>query len=312
MAPLPQIVYHISVPDYLVTLGDSVHWGQGLRREHKLHALVEAELVKTHPGLVHHFLAHSGAIIGIGATVARQRVDGEVPIAYPTLVQQVDAFAGNPADVIAVLVNGGINDVDIRNILNPFVSQAALGAMIEEHCYDSMRALLEFILARFTNPAARVVVTTYYPILSPLSRPFGVPFLLANEGLALPSGLDPLAGTNIVIAKCMQFWQESTTALADAVAAANATLTRPRVVLADPGFTEDNAVFAGDPWLFGLANDPLLSPQDEVVAERHAACDLAFPVTDWAARQQCYRASAGHPNVKGARKYADAILDKVN
>lgn len=301
-------MYHITVPDYLVTLGDSVHWGQGLRREHKLHALVEAGLAKNHPGLVHHFLAHSGAIIGIGATVTRQRVDGEVPIAYPTLVQQVDAFVGDPADVVAVLINGSINDIDIRNILNPFVSQAALRAMIEEHCYDSMRALLEIVLARFTNPAARVIVTTYYPILSPLSRPFGVPFLLANEGLALPSGIDPLAGTNIVVAKCMQFWQESTVALADAVAAANATVTVPRVFLADPGFTEDNAVFARDPWLFGLANDPALSPQDEVAAERRVACDLAFPATDWATREGCYRASAGHPNVKGARKYADAIL----
>jgi lysophospholipase L1-like esterase len=301
-------VYHITVPDYLVTLGDSVHWGQGLRREHKLHAIVEAELAKTHPGLVHHFLAHSGAIIGIGATVARRRVDGEVPVAYPTLVQQVDAFVGDPADVIGVLVNGSINDIDIRNILNPFVSQAALGAMIEEHSYDSMRSLLEIVLARFPNPATRIVVTPYYPILSPLSRPFGVPFLLANEGLTLPPGLDPLAGTNIVVAKCMQFWQDSTAALTEAVAAANATLAAPRVFLADAGFTEDNAVFAGDPWLFGLANDPLLSPQDEVVAERRTACDLAYPITDWAARQQCYRASAGHPNVKGARRYADAIL----
>jgi glutathione S-transferase len=110
----------------------------------------------------------------------------------------------------------------------------------------------------------------------------------------------------------MQFWQESTAALAEAVAAANATLASPRVFLADPGFTADNAVFAGDPWLFGLANDALLSPQDEVVGERRTACDLAFPATDWAARQQCYRASAGHPNVKGARKYAEAILAALN
>ena len=110
----------------LVTLGDSVHWGQGLRLESKLHKLVEAEVRKTRPGLVHHFMAHSGAIIGIGATVTRRRVHGEVPIAYPTLVEQVEGYAGNPADVVAVLVNGGINDVDIRNILNPIVSQAAL------------------------------------------------------------------------------------------------------------------------------------------------------------------------------------------
>ena len=103
---------------YLVTIGDSVHWGQGLRREHKLHAIVEAEVHRAHPGLVHYLGAHSGAIIGIGAVVQRAGVHGEVPVAYPTITNQVDAFPGDPADVLAVLVNGGINDVDIRTILN--------------------------------------------------------------------------------------------------------------------------------------------------------------------------------------------------
>lgn len=293
---------------YLVTLGDSVHWGQGLRLEHKLHWLVDADLRSTHPGLVHFLGAHSGAVIGIGATVERNAVDGEVPVAYPTIAEQVDNFPGDPADVLAVLVNGGINDIDIRNILNPFVSRMALHALIEEHCYDSMRQLLDTIVRRFDNRVTRVIVTGYYPVLSPRSRPFGIPWLLASEGLTLPSGLDVLAGSNIVIAKCMQFWEESTSALKRAVSKASASLPQPRIAFADPGFTEDNAVFAGVPWLFGLANDVVMSPQDEVVQERHAACDLAFPPIDWAAREQCYRASAGHPNVSGARQYADAIL----
>ncbi len=293
---------------YLVTVGDSVHWGQGLRREHTLHALVEAAVRPAHPGLVHHLAAHSGAIIGVGMTVKREFVDGEVPGSYPTILDQVDGFPGSTADTIAVIVNGSINDVDIRNILNPFVSQAALHNLVEEHCYDSMRCLLATIAARFDNPATRIVVTTYYPVLSPRSKPFGIPFLLAHEGLAMPAGLEPLAGSNIVVTKCMQFWRESTQAIVRAAAEANAALPAPRIVVADPGFGEDNAVFAGHPWLFGLANDVAMSPQDEVVVERRAACDVAIPAHDWAARQQCYRASAGHPNVAGAQRYAAAIL----
>lgn len=101
---------------HLVTLGDSVHWGQGLLQAHKLHTLVGSEMRKTQPGLVDHFLAHSGATIGVGATVKRQRVHGEVPIAYPTILEQVEGFFGAPADATVVLVNGGINDIDIRNI----------------------------------------------------------------------------------------------------------------------------------------------------------------------------------------------------
>ena len=64
------------MPAWLVTLGDSVHWGQGLRRADKLHGIVASELRNTRPDLENHLLAHSGAIIGVGAIVARQRADG--------------------------------------------------------------------------------------------------------------------------------------------------------------------------------------------------------------------------------------------
>lgn len=293
---------------YLVTLGDSVHWGQGLLHAHKLHTLVGAGMRKTQPDLVDHFLAHSGATIGVGATVKRRRVHGEVPVPYPTILEQVDGFVGAAADVAAVLVNGGVNDIDIWNILNPAVPTRTLSDLTVEHCYDSMRALLEAVVHRFDNPATAVVVTPYYPILSPRSQPFGIPRLLAHEGLAVPSELDLTVGTNPLVARCLQFWNESTVCLKRAVTEVNAGMATPRIVFADPEFTENNAVFAGEPWLFGLGRDLTFPAQDEVVAERHDACDLAFPPSDWPTRQQCYRASAGHPNVTGARKYADAIL----
>jgi hypothetical protein len=293
---------------YLVTLGDSVHWGQGLLHAHKLHTIVGAEMRKTQPDLVDHFLAHSGATIGVGATVKRQRVHGEVPIAYPTILEQVEGFVGAPADVTAVLVNGGINDIDIRNILNPAVSPRTLSDLTVEHCYDSMRVVLEAVVHGFDNPATAVVVTPYYPILSPRSQPFGIPRLLAHQGLAVPRELDLTIGTNPLVARCLQFWNESTVCLKRAIAEVNAAMAIPRIAFADPGFTENNAVFAGEPWLFGLGRDLTLPPQDEVIGERHHACDLAFPPIDWPTREQCYRASAGHPNVTGARKYADAIL----
>ena len=112
-----------------------------------------------------------------------------------------------------------------------------------------------------------------------------------------------------IVDRCLVFWRESTDCLQRAVDETNAALTAPRIVLVDPGFTEDNAMFAGDPWLWGLNSD--LSPQDEVVDARHGACDVAIPWFDGFAREQCYRASAGHPNVKGAQRYADAILQAI-
>ncbi len=81
------------------------------------------------------------------------------------------------------------------------------------------------------------------------------------------------------------------------------------MIFVDPGFTEENAAFASEPWLWGLNND--LTPQDEVAGPRRGACDAAIPRHEGLAREQCYRASAGHPNVTGARKYADAILQAM-
>jgi lysophospholipase L1-like esterase len=288
---------------YLLTLGDSVHWGQGLRPEHKLHTIVGTELRKTMPDLVDHLLAHSGATIGLGATITQQRVDGEVPIAYPTVFQQLEAFVGDPADVRVVLVNGGINDVDIRRVLNPLTPPALLTDLTWKHCRDGMTALLRAITAKL--PVARVVVTAYFPILSYDSRLTDVSMLLEDQGIAAsPSAISLTSGKNPVVDRCLLFWRESALALAKAVS----TINLPRVAFIDPGFTVTNAVFATQPLLWGLTRHLGLQPEDEVIGDRRESCDLAIPPLDVLRREQCYRASAGHPNIEGARRYATAIL----
>jgi hypothetical protein len=46
-----------------------------------------------------------------------------------------------------------------------------------------------------------------------------------------------------------------------------------------------------------------------MAAERRERCILYEP--DWLLREQCFRASVGHPNPTGARKFADAILEAL-
>lgn len=294
----------------LVIVGDSVHWGQGLVRAHKLHVIVANEMRKKDPHLIEHFMAHSGAVIGAGLTVTRQRVDGEVPVPSPTIIEQVRSFTANPASVDVVLVNGGINDVDIRKILNPFFPTHLLTDLIREHCFDSMRLLLEETVRMFPSPATRILVTGYYPILSSKSNPLHIPQLLEFQGLFAPMDFAAApAMQNPVINHCMRFWTESTASLAEAVSTVNANHQPSRISFIDSGFREDNAVFAPNAWLFGLK--PGLVPEDEVVHDRHVSCNAAFPPLDVLAREQCYRASAGHPNVIGAQKYAAAILAAI-
>jgi hypothetical protein len=165
-----------------------------------------------------------------------------------------------------------------------------------------MRVLLTQMLSSFPNPATRVVVTSYYPILSRRSTPFRIPRVLVIYGVQsqAPRLVSSQAFFDAIVNRCLQFWRESAGCLRRAVDDVNASLVAPRVLFVDPGFSEENAVFADEPWLWGVNQD--LSPQDEVIDARRAACNAAIPWHDLLAREQCYRASAGHPNLKGASK----------
>jgi lysophospholipase L1-like esterase len=294
----------------LVVLGDSVTWGQGLLPQHKFATLVTSALATANPGLNQAMLAHSGAVIGDagGACGGPASASGEVPLSCPSIFQQIGKYQGNANDVPLVIVNGGINDIDIRTILNPFTQPADLTTDIKQFCGTAMTALLQRVAAAFPSAATKIVVTSYFPILSSASHPFGIPFLMETVGMAIPSFVDPLDVFAKVIALCGQFATESSTALAGAVQAVNQQLGVNRIFFAQVPFTAANSVFAPNAWLFGLSD--LLMAEDEVVAERKPACDLAFK-DDLFSREECYRASAGHPNVTGAQQFANAILAAI-
>src|SRR5580698_4953428 len=98
----------------IVNLGDSVAWGQGLAEADKYDVLVRAAVA---PAAELTRLAHSGATIGT-VLIESGPADGEVPVSRPTILDQCNNFTDSPETVDLVLVNGGINDVDLRNILN--------------------------------------------------------------------------------------------------------------------------------------------------------------------------------------------------
>jgi len=62
-------------------------------------------------------MAHSGAVIGVDSGAPAGSCDGEVPTAFPTILQQCEAAADTRVNL--VILNSGINDIDIRYILNP-------------------------------------------------------------------------------------------------------------------------------------------------------------------------------------------------
>jgi hypothetical protein len=252
----------------MVNLGDSVPWGQGLAEADKYDVLVMAAVAPagqlTRP-------AHSGATIG-PILIESGPADGEVPVSQPTILDQCNGFNDSPETVDLVLVNGGINDVDLRNILNPLVPTPILSALIRTYCHDSMLQLLKAVAARFSSPTCRILVTGYYPILSDQSKSPSILGFLGIQGIAPPPFLDSNIALGAIASRCQQFFEESTTALTQAAEDAGDA----RIAYVDPGFTGANSVFAPQTLLWGVNDDPAFSPQDEVVAARHASCDLAF------------------------------------
>jgi hypothetical protein len=246
--------------------------------------------------------AHSGGTMGLNSHFA-DNAFGEVPISWPTIAQQAATFVDHPESIDLLLLNGGINNIDIRVILNPSTNPQDLTEDIETFCYIAMKQLLTDLLDRF--PAAKIVLTGYYPILSPESDLNRILPFLDILGIGHPSSWP----TKLLLQKIFElsppFWRESDASVARAV---QDVRTPDRVKSVRLPFTVANAVSATQPLLFGLK--PItLEPEDEVVGERKIACNLYFNAPlEWPSLFQCYHASAGHPNVQGAQLISKSIL----
>jgi lysophospholipase L1-like esterase len=294
----------------IAAIGDSIVWGQGLLPSEKFVTLVQQTLAPAHPeGVTVESSAHSGAVIGAFGVGGTPRV-GEVPASRLSIIEQCDAFTDSPETVDLVLMDGGINDVGVSNILNPFALIPPLSVRIAHNCHDGMLILLRRVAAKFTKSSCKILVTGYYPILSAQSDPVGVMKLLSLFGIAVPSFVDrDVDIINPVLERCDRFSRESTQALQRAVGDAG----DPRIKFVSNGFTDANSVFVpGTSLLWGLDLTDDLDPQDPVAATRHPLCDIAHPdPVDLLERELCYRASAGHPNVQGAMQFARQILSAL-
>ncbi|MEO8034849.1 MAG: family 1 glycosylhydrolase, partial [Acidobacteriota bacterium] len=299
----------------MAVFGDSILWGQGLEEHDKIDVMVEKGIQRRQGeiGVYRDNFAHSGAIIGFTGGVVLHppfsALDGEIPTDGPTIFEQVDMLTSHPETVDLVLVDGGINDINFRNILKSTDDHALL-RLIEKYCRGHMLALLRRVSAQF--PAARVIVTGYYPIVSENSDPD--PLKLAGLVQILAGGVIdpgvPLPG--LLASNCRIFAEHSEKCLQSAVDTINRELSdaspssADRVTLVVPPFGARNSVFAEEPWAFAGKLDTVLNPQDEVAQHRKEVCSVAPERRT--NRWQCERASAGHPNKEGAKQYAGEIL----
>ena len=292
----------------VVVLGDSIAWGQGLLEPQKWSSVVFQKW-QTMLGAAAEMtmLAHSGAVIGVGDATPFGPLDGEVPTSYPTILQQVGDYRGPTERVGLVLVNGGINDCNVRIILSPTATDDELTGLAAHRCGTDMGLLLDAVVAQF--PLALICVVGYYPLVSKetFTRLTGPVVQASLLSLGLPAAvLGALTSLELeaIGDRCAVWAAEANRQLADAAAAR--TSAQRTVVFADPGFSAQNAVGASRTLLFGLNND--LSLQDPVAGARQGVCHLAGGRTD---ELECDNASIGHPTASGASQIASAVISAL-
>ncbi|HEY6968963.1 MAG TPA: hypothetical protein VJA94_07160 [Candidatus Angelobacter sp.] len=332
-----------SRPLNIVTLGDSIVWGQGLPESMKFRTIVASWLQSQLPGRQVNQVAtraHSGAVTGFGAYPKGMTQDpdsyykrnngypypGEVPFGYPTVSYQIGMTLAdlkarniNPQDIDLVMVDGGINDVHIQNILNftdittgPDWVRRITNMSLSNH----MSQLLPQILTAFPNAA--VVITGYYPIVSKSSDLSSLSALLRGQGIVVDQVVK--AAKDAIAQRANAFADEAFHGLLNLVNQTNRTLGTPRVALAWPAFSDDNAYAAPDTYLFRVG---------QYAADEDRGKARQVPAGNWSTVQgvayyrgeecsqffsndfMCYDASMGHPNPAGARAYADAVISKL-
>jgi len=321
-------------PFEMLVLGDSIMWGQGLKDEQKFSYRVEQWIRGRLPGIeVHrHVFAHSGARIKPDAVEdAKPPTNGEVPNKYPSITGQLAAAQGatfplhpplDPQNVSLVLLDGGINDFGSKTILNPdpTVGRAWVRRVTRDVCVDRMKGLLPAVATAFPN--AKVVITNYFQIVSEKSEMVIIWELLQFwevVGGAVNFMSDSLRQK--LSDQSLAFHEESTAGFREAVQETTRTLLasdkgsppvnvavqlarapRPsRVALAEVPFGPRNAYGAPETFLFHV-NEP-----DPAASVRKPVCMSQVPNAS-PALPNCLLAATGHPNVDGARAYANAII----
>jgi len=329
-------------PLNMLVLGDSISWGQGLKDEHKAWHQTKTWLKETTGREVRERIeAHSGAVIGTAeerGVTSSVLLDGEVNRAVPTINEQIDEALKSypdPSQVDLVLVNGCINDVDARKLLNAVNTPDEIHQSAEAKCGGLVENLLQRIAASFPN--AHVIVTGYFPIISEETTNDFFMRVLAKRLYTPAAGAPRLNDKELrarLIAISREWYQASNHSLAEATGKIDAQLSangsHRRVLFAPVSFLPEHSFRARESRLWGFDASFLrkllvvltigkvaLRTNDERRNQRDASCKGIFKPApgetkvDKRSRESrlmlCRIAAIGHPNRKGAVMYAEAI-----
>lgn len=316
----------------ILVLGDSVMWGEGLEDNQKFSTLVQQWVQKQLPpsyGMAVRLevFAHSGAVIAPDGNDGKPAKPSELATGAPSITKQVELARDRMHQlkigldqVDLVLMNGGINDVGVPNNLfsiNPNISSATSAARIatltQQVAVTPMETLLSSVVSMF--PGATIVLTGYYPIVSEQTNADAMYSWVNMIGLLPPFLIAKIVFLKEWLSWLHDRWQQNCNAFDKAirdgqkgiVAKVNTQLhaTDPRIVFVTVPFAPKNCYGTdpGDTWLWTFGDQTFAGGVAEkrrrdCVADGRTGPDLQF----------CSEGEAAHPNITGAKKYADAII----
>lgn len=336
----------------MLVLGDSILWGQGLREPQKSWYRVKCWLQGTTGRIVDVVVkAHSGAIVerSPGHTQSYSSPNGEVNLPLPSINEELDEAIKSYGDAIKVdliLLDGCINDVDVRNLLNASVDRNLIRERAAYSCGAAMARLLRRTTTAFPN--AHVVVPGYYRIVSSETEDNAFIRLLVKKlagPLTSEEKLNDKQRRDRLIANSKEFYTVSTSSLREAIRQVNEELqargSKQKILFAEIQFWPEHAFSAKDSllWTFVFASTNLsgfrkllviltfgtsaYKPNDAMRKERVASCKETYkkpkglkePKAQKQSRENhylaCRYASLGHPNQMGALIYAESIKGQL-
>lgn len=324
----------------LLVVGDSFVWGQGLQEKDKSYTHVANWIgdrlattqksqnvkVKAHSGATIKFHKDASDAYKIAGRVETHPYPPEINIGFPSIWKQVEIAAdeyrstGQYEGADIVLLSGGITDISVAKLLDPFGKTALLPELIKKYCRDDMYDLLAHISSLNTN--AVIVVIGYFPIIS-AKTPASKLFNDWLETMSFPRILKPFANNPLTrplifrsvkkkAIKTSELWlKESDKNLKAAIEKLNTDLGKVRAIFVPSPITEDTCLETPNTLLFRMAKRGI--PEDELFRQRQIECRTSLPELkkstslDYPVRY-CEIAAVGHPNPAGARAYADAVI----
>jgi hypothetical protein len=328
-----------SRPFEMLVVGDSIISGQGLREKNKSYHLVKQWLEREVFGASRQVnlkvKAHSGARISLHKDELKNLLEAEddinkfynreINLSFPSIEAQIDA-AGKEYEsaesVNLILLSGGITDVTVANLINPFFKEEKLRGSIHKYCNEAMRGLLEHATETFPN--ASVAVLGYFPLISTKSDVNKISKFFLKV-VKFPHPLQ-MAFTNDLskqfmkiirkkMAKNSKIWvAESNREICEAITKVNTKFDKPKIFFVKTPITEETCYATKNSLLWQTDEDNL--PNDEMYNERKIECRKAFDELKFhdygkLTNRMCEIMGIGHPNIEGAKAYAEAIKDRL-